>query len=71
MDTRTSAIFPLSTENNVFGQCDQNLVSTLIRIHRIQWWSEFFCFRLEIPFLGIFGSKNQNRQFKLNIWYVD
>ena len=25
----------------------------------------FFCFRQEIPFLGKFGPKNQNVQFKL------
>ena len=25
----------------------------------------FFCFRLEAPFLGKFGSKDQNCQFKL------
>ena len=25
----------------------------------------FFCFRMEIPFLGKFGWKNQNCQFKL------
>ena len=24
----------------------------------------FFCFTLETPFLGKFGPKNQNRQFK-------
>ena len=27
----------------------------------------FFCFRLEKPFLGEFGPKNQNCQFKLKL----
>ena len=27
----------------------------------------FMCFKLEIPFLGKFGEKNQNCQFKLKI----
>ena len=26
---------------------------------------QFFCYRQEIPFLAIFGSKNQNRLFKM------
>ena len=42
-----------------------NLVSTLIRICRIQWCCSLFHFRTEIPFLGKFGSKSQNYQFKL------
>ena len=41
-----------------------NLVPGLIRICKIQWWYSFF-FRPEIPFLGKFGPKNQNCQFKL------
>ena len=84
-----------------------NLVATLIRTCRIQWWCSlflflsgialfgqicskksklslyakiwyldwyeyvefndaifFFCFRLEIPFLGKFGPKGQNHQLK-------
>ena len=50
------------------------MVPTLIRIRRIQWrcslYAEFnhavhFFFRLKIPFLGKFGPKNQNYQFKL------
>ena len=28
---------------------------------------QFTCFRLEIPFLGKFGPKNQNCQFELKI----
>ena len=43
----------------------RNSVSTIIRICRIQWWCHFFCFRLETSFLGKFGPKNQNCQFKL------
>ena len=43
----------------------RNSVSTLIRICRIQWWCHFFCFRLETSFLGKFGPKNQNCQFKM------
>ena len=36
----------------------------LIRICKTQWWcSFFFCFGLEIPFLGKFGPKKQNCQF--------
>ena len=31
----------------------------------------FFCFRLEIPFLGKFGPKTQNCQFKLKILCLD
>ena len=41
-----------------------NLVPRLIRICRIQWWCSF-CFRPETHFLGKFGPKNQNCQFKL------
>ena len=42
-----------------------NLVARLIWICRIQWWCSFFCFWLEMPFLGKFGPKNQNCHFKL------
>ena len=38
-----------------------NLVPRLIRICLFCW---LFCFRFEIPFLGKFGPKNQNYQFK-------
>ena len=41
------------------------LVASLIRIFRMQWCCSVFCFRVEIPFLGKFGPKNQNYQFKL------
>ena len=40
-----------------------NWVPRLIRILTITWWCLHF--RLEIPFLGKFGPKNQNCQFKL------
>ena len=40
-----------------------NLVPRLIRIFTIKWWC--LRFRPEIPFLGKFGPKNQNFQFKL------
>ena len=42
-----------------------NLVPRLIWICKIQWCC-WLCFRLEIPFLGKFGPKYQNRQFKVN-----
>ena len=42
-----------------------NLVARLIWICRIQWSCSFFCFWLEMPFLGKFGPKNQNCHFKL------
>ena len=41
------------------------LVASLIRISRIQYCCSLFCFRLEMPFLGKFGPKNQNYQLKL------
>ena len=43
----------------------RNLVSTLIEYAEFTGHFHFFCFRPEIPFLGKFGSKNQNCQFKL------
>ena len=41
-----------------------------IRICRIQWLCLLFRFRPQIPFLGKFGSKNQNCQFilKFGTW---
>ena len=42
-----------------------NLVSILIRICRIQFCLHCLYFRMETPFLGRFGPKNQNCQFKL------
>ena len=43
-----------------------NFVFRLIQICRIQWWrSIFFYFKRETPFLGKFGPKAQNCQFKL------
>ena len=61
-DACTSAIFPFSTKNSLFGEIlfnkiklislNWNLVSRLIRICIIQWWCSLFCFRPEIPFLG-------------------
>ena len=39
-----------------------NLVPRLIQIWRIQWWCSLFWFW---PFLGKFGPKYQNFQFKL------
>ena len=43
-----------------------NLVPRLIQISRIQRrYSLVFCFRLEFPFLGKFGPKKRNCQFKL------
>ena len=45
----------------------RNLVHKLIRISRIQWWCSLFCFRPEILFLGKFGPKNQNDQFKVKL----
>ena len=43
-----------------------NLVPTIIRTCRIQWWcSFFFCFWSEIPFWDKFGRKSQNYHLKL------
>ena len=42
-----------------------NLVPTLIRICRIQWWCSLFSALDRKHFLGKFGPKNQNCQFKL------
>ena len=42
-----------------------NLVLRLIRVCRIQSGCSLFCVRRETPFLGKFGPKNQNCQFKL------
>ena len=45
-----------------------NLISILIRICRIQWWcSLFFRFQPEVLFLGKFGPKIQNCQFKMKL----
>ena len=48
-----------------------NMIPTLIRIRRIQWRCSLYAEfnhaenRLKIPFLGKFGPKNQDYQFKL------
>ena len=42
-----------------------NSILKLVQICRIQWCCWLFCFRLEIPFLGKSGPKNQNYQLKL------
>ena len=42
-----------------------NLVPTPVRTYRIQWLCSFFLFWAEISFLGKFGPKRQNYQFKL------
>ena len=42
-----------------------NLVPRIIQIWRIQWQCSLFFFRLKVTFLGKFGLKNQNSQFKL------
>ena len=34
-----------------------NLAPKLIQVCRIKWGINFFCFRVEIPFLGKFGPK--------------
>ena len=47
-----------------------NLVPRLIRICSTQWYSSFNLFRLEIPFLGKIGPKNENYQFKLKFGNV-
>ena len=41
----------------------KNLLPRLIRICRTQWWCSLHLFRLETPFLGKFGPKNENCQF--------
>ena len=58
MDACTSAIFPFSSGNSVFGTYTNFNIQFNGGVH-------FFCFRPETPFLGKFGSKNQNYQFKL------
>ena len=42
-----------------------NLVPTLIRTWRIQWWCSFFLFLRENILFGKFGPKSQNCHFKL------
>ena len=42
-----------------------NLVARLIRIRRIQWWCSLFPLSTRNTFLGLFGTKIQNCQFKL------
>ena len=42
-----------------------NLIPRLTRICRIQWWCFFFLLRPETLFLGKFGPKNKDYQFKL------
>ena len=42
-----------------------NLVPTLIRACRIQWWCSFFLFLIGNTFLGKFAPKNRNCHFKL------
>ena len=69
------SLFLFSTKNSLFWEnlfqkikivsLSWNLVPTLIRICRIQWCCSLFPFLPKIPFLGIFGLKNQNCQFKL------
>ena len=31
----------------------------------------FFCFQLEITFLGKFGPKNHHCEFKIKVWYLE
>ena len=42
-----------------------NLVPRLIQIWGIQWCYSPFCFRVQMAFWSIFGSKNQNYHFML------
>ena len=42
-----------------------NLVPTIIRTWRIQWWCSFFLFLIRTTLLDKFGPKNQNYHFKL------
>ena len=42
-----------------------NLVPTLIRTCRIQWWCSFFSFWSKIIFLGKFSPNSENYQLKL------
>ena len=42
-----------------------NLVRSLNRICKIQWWCSFYLFYLEIPFLDKLAPKNKNCQFRL------
>ena len=42
-----------------------NFVPRLIQICRIPWWCSLFLFSTGNTFLGKFGPKNQNCQFKL------
>ena len=44
-----------------------NLIPRLIRICRIQWWCSRFMFSAGNTFLGNFGPKNQNCQFKVKL----
>ena len=77
MGARTSAIFPFSTRNSLFGQIwskkqklrivslSVNLVRDELEYAKFNGGVHFFYFRLETPFFGKFGPKNLNCQFKL------
>ena len=54
-------------KNKIFS-LSWNLLPRLIRICTIQYWCSL-CLRLGIPFLGKFGPKGQNCQFKLKFGF--
>ena len=66
MDAHTSAIFWFYTGNTLFGQIWSKILkfSVQVEIWYLDVWYlggvHFLCFRLETPFLGKFGSTNQN-----------
>ena len=67
--------FPFYLGNSLFGQnlvqkikivsLSRNLVPGLFEYGELNGAVHFFCFRQETPFLGKFGPKIQNCQFKL------
>ena len=76
MDARTKAIFPFSTENSLFEQIwskkkkkkrKSNFLGNAIEFEFAEFNGAviFLKFRPETPFLGKFGQKSQNCQYKL------
>ena len=54
----------LVQKNNIIS-LSWNLLPMLIPVCRIQWWRWLFLIKLEILFLGKFGPKNEDYEFKL------
>ena len=74
MNAGTSAIFPFSTRNTLCGRIWSKIskltvyagIRDLVQFKYVELHGDLhFFLQLRFPFLGKFGPKNQNYQFKL------